>query len=106
MTAEQVYDCLKGMYPSVSRATVYNNLHKLCETNLIRKVSVEGSADRYDRNEKHDHLVCQKCGKLADISLEDLTASLREQLGEDFFYYDLKIFYLCPECRGGKLSEK
>ena len=102
MTAEQVYDRLQALYPAVSRATVYNNLNKLCQAGLIRKLSVEGATDRYDRMVKHDHLVCQKCGKLADVSLEDLTASLREQVGGAFVCYDLKVYYLCPDCRGAE----
>lgn len=101
MTAEQVFESLKKSFPAVSRATVYNNLNKLCEANLIRRVSVEGSADRYDRVKRHDHLVCQKCGKLSDVTLEDLTSPLQKQLGTDFLYYDLKVYYLCDECRKG-----
>ena len=81
MTADQIFSELKKSYPSVSLATVYNNLNKLCEAGLIRRVSVEGSPDRYDRPAKHDHLVCRRCGKLTDICFEDLTASLERQLG-------------------------
>ena len=99
LTADQIFTELKKIYPSVSLATIYNNLNKLCEAGLIRKVSIEGSPDRYDRIEKHDHLVCTKCGRLTDICFEDLTASLKEQLGSSFFAYDLKVFYICPECR-------
>ena len=101
MTAEQVFESLKKSFPAVARATVYNNLNKLCEANLIRRVSVEGSGDRYDRVKRHDHLVCQKCGKLSDVTLEDLTSPLQKQLGTDFLYYDLKVYYLCDECRKG-----
>lgn len=101
MTAEQVFESLKKSFPAVSRATVYNNLNKLCEANLIRRVTLEGSADRYDRVKRHDHLVCQKCGKLSDVTLEDLTSPLQKQLGTDFLYYDLKVYYLCDECRKG-----
>lgn len=99
MTAEQVYEALRDLYPGVSLATVYNNLNRLTDEGLIRRIGVEGSPDRYDRASKHDHIVCARCGRLADRSFADLTASLREQLGEDFFYYDLKVYYLCPECR-------
>ncbi len=99
LTADQIFTELKKIYPSVSLATIYNNLNKLCEAGLIRKVSIEGSPDRYDRIEKHDHLVCTKCGRLTDICFEDLTASLKEQLGSSFFAYDLKVFYICPKCR-------
>lgn len=99
LTADQIFTELKKIYPSVSLATIYNNLNKLCEAGLIRKVSIEGSPDRYDRIEKHDHLVCTKCGRLTDICFEDLTVSLKEQLGSSFFAYDLKVFYICPKCR-------
>lgn len=99
MTADQIYGELQKVYPDVSRATVYNNLNKLCDLRLIRRVSLEDSSDRYDRIEKHDHLVCQKCGKISDICFSALTQSLREQLGEEFLYYDLKLYYLCPQCR-------
>lgn len=104
LTAEQIYAELQKIYPSVSRATIYNNLNKLCDLGLIRRVSLEDSPDRFDRIEKHDHIVCQKCGRIADISFEDLTQTLKNQFGEDFLYYDLKVFYLCPECR--KLQAK
>lgn len=96
---EQIYLELKKNFPQVVMATVYNNVNKLWKAGLIRKISVENKADRYDRIIKHDHLVCQRCGKLADISLEDLSAPLREQLGEAFLFYDLKVFYICPNCR-------
>ena len=61
-------------------ATVYNNLNMLCDKELIRKISLEGSPDRYDRKRRHDHLVCRKCGRLSDMVFEDLTATLSAQL--------------------------
>ena len=99
LTVEQIYGKMKNRFPQIVLATVYNNVNKLWNAGFIRKVSVENMPDRYDRTVKHDHLVCQRCGKLADTSFEDLTASLRRQLGEDFLSYDLKVFYLCPDCR-------
>ena len=99
LTVEQIYTEVKNKYPKIVLATVYNNVNRLWKAGLIHKVTVENMPDRYDRVVKHDHLVCRKCGRLTDISFEDLTASLRRQLGEDFLSYDLKVFYLCPACR-------
>ena len=99
LTVEQIFQKLRDIHPQVVLATVYNNLNRLLEEGLIRKVSVEGMPDRYDKMEKHDHLVCKRCGKLADVTLEDLTASLKKQLGNDFLSYDLKVYYICPACR-------
>ena len=99
MSAEQVFHEVKKIYPSVSLATIYNNLNKLSDAGMIRKISVEGSPDRYDRPAKHDHMVCRRCGKLMDVQFRDLTDSLKSQMGEGFLFYDLKVYYVCPECR-------
>ena len=99
MTAEQVFSALRQTYPTVVLATVYNNLNKLWEAGLIRKISVEGMPDRYDRLERHDHLVCRRCGKLLDIDLEDLTERLQRQAGVPILSYDLKLIFICEDCQ-------
>ena len=105
MTAEEIFDALRQTYPAVVLATVYNNLNRLGQEDLIRKVSVEGMPDRYDRTLRHDHLVCKQCGRLLDIDLGDLTAQLEQKAGISILSYDLKLMYLCEDCRK-KLSKK
>lgn len=104
LTAEQVFAQLRETYPTVVLATVYNNLNRLWEEDRIRKISVEGTADRYDRIMRHDHLVCRKCGRLLDVDLGDLTAQLEQKAGVPILSYDLKLTYLCEACR--KQSQK
>lgn len=99
LTAEQVLAALREEYPAVSQATVYNNLKKLTSDGLLRKLTLADSPDRYDRIQRHDHLICQRCGRLADMSFEDMTEELSAQLGCDILSYDLKVSYVCPECR-------
>ena len=98
LTAEQIYLQKKKKNKTVVLATVYNNLSYLYKEGLIRKLSVEGYPDRYDKIVRHDHLICRKCGKLSDILLEDLTEKLQSQLGIPMLSYDLKISYICDEC--------
>ena len=99
MTAEQMFSALREVYPTVSLATIYNNLNRLWQEDLLRKVSVEGMPDRYDRIQRHDHLVCKRCGRLLDIDLGDLTAQLEEKAGISILSYDLKLMYLCENCK-------
>ena len=99
MTAEQIFFALKQQCPSVVLATVYNNLNTLYAQEKIRKISVAGYPDRYDKNTRHDHLVCRRCGALLDIHLSDLTTELERQTGFAIEGYDLKIRCLCPQCR-------
>lgn len=106
LTAEQIFQELRQIYPAVVRATVYNNLHKLWESGAIRKVVLEGQPDRYDRLERHDHLVCKECGRLADVTLSDLTQQLEKQLGMPILSYDLKMTYLCQACRSKQKEER
>ena len=100
--SEQIFLELKKEEPKVVQATVYNNLNTLCQKGLIRKLSIEGSPDRYDKIRRHDHLVCKRCGALSDITFEDMTRDLERQLGEGILSYDLKVFYLCSKCREKK----
>ena len=102
MTAEQIFMELRRTYPTVVLATVYNNLNRLRLEERIRKVSMEGMPDRYDRVLRHDHLVCKECGKLLDVDLGDLTAQLEQKAGTAILSYDLKLVYLCDECRKKK----
>ena len=104
LTAEQVFEELKQVYPCVVRATVYNNLNRLWAEGQIRKVSVEGMPDRYDRIRRHDHLVCKLCGRLLDLDLDDLTEQLQRQVDVPILTYDLKLMYICEDCR--KRQEK
>lgn len=99
MTAEQIFIELRRSCPTVVLATVYNNLNRLWREERIRKVSVEGMPDRYDRIARHDHLVCKGCGRLMDVDLTDLTQQLQDQVGIPILGYDLKLLYLCPDCQ-------
>lgn len=105
LTAEQVFLALKERYPSVVLATVYNNLNSLYQQGKVRKISLEGCPDRYDRNTRHDHLVCRSCGALSDLYLSDITAQLEQQVGFVIDGYDLKIQYLCPACRAKQAAQ-
>ena len=99
LTAEQIYLILKNKNEKVVLATVYNNLAALYKEGLIRKVLTEGCSYRYDRVKRHDHLVCKNCGKIMDITLDDLTATLQKQLGFNIDSYDLRVNYFCEDCR-------
>lgn len=99
LSAGEIYKRLKGVMPRIVQATVYNNLNKLLEAGLIRKITIDGMPDRYDAAYKHDHLVCTQCGKLTDVQFDDISSSLKKQIGQDFLFYNLEVYYVCPDCR-------
>ena len=99
LTAEQIFLRMKEEYPGIVLASVYNNLNMLSDTGRVRRLLLEGSPDRFDKTLRHDHVVCNVCGRLSDFKFRDLTGEIEEQLGGSIESYDLKISYICPECR-------
>lgn len=98
-TAEDIYCEIRAKGVKMSMATVYNNLNSLCNEGQIRRVAIDGAADRYDKVARHDHLVCSSCGKITDLMLDDMTDIFAKSAGITPDSYDLKLFYICDECR-------
>ena len=98
-TADEVFRLLKTKYSGVVLATVYNNLNQLDKEGRIRRISVSGFPDRFDRAERHDHLQCVRCGRLTDIKLNDLSDQIQSQVNDSVLSYDLMVKYICPDCR-------
>lgn len=86
-------------HPSIAIGTVYKHLNTLTEEGLLHRITESSSPDRYDRTERHDHLICSRCGKIADVHLPDMQSRIEYALGRDILSYDLKIRYICPDCR-------
>ena len=67
--AKEIYRLVKKNIPNISLGTVYRNLNILVNEGLIRKIFIYNGNDRYDKMlTNHNHVICQKCGKLHDIS--------------------------------------
>lgn len=98
-TAEQIYLRIKEAGGHISMATVYNNLKSLVDEGVIRKIVMEGAPDRFDQATHHDHLICARCGKLSDVCLGNLTRHIEKEIGHSILSYDVRISYLCDDCR-------
>lgn len=100
LTAEQAFLLAKKKKIDVSMASIYRILGKLSEDGYIKRISVSGMPDVFDKTlEEHEHLVCYKCGIVEDIHINDLKKILSKQVGFDVKEYDLNIKYLCKHCR-------
>lgn len=97
--AEQVFLEMKREHPSIALGTVYKHLNGLAEEGLLLRITEPGSPDRYDRTERHDHMICSRCGKIEDIRLPDMQSRIERALGREILSYDLRIRYICPACR-------
>ena len=98
-TAEEIFTRAKEILPTISRATVYNNLNAMANEHLIRRICLP-EADVYDRSfEPHVHLICEKCGGIKDMRLEGLAEQLENALGQTVSSFEFKVEYVCEGCR-------
>lgn len=101
-TADEIYLSIKDDCPGLSLGTVYRNLNGLVDMGRIRRVTMPGMADRFDRTlEEHDHLYCTKCGHVEDVVLDktaiDQTISAQQNLCVE--RYSLTLYGVCSKCR-------
>ena len=100
LTAEQIFFRARETMPSIAMGTIYRNLNQLSQEGSIRRLTVPGQPDRFDRNPTpHGHLVCKHCGHLEDLFLPDLVPYLQELSGQDITHYELTMGYICPHCK-------
>ena len=59
-TADEVFNAIAVVFPSVSRTTVYNSLHTLVEAGVLRELDIESASTRYDLalQTPHSHFRC------------------------------------------------
>lgn len=69
-TAQQVFLAAREQQPQIGFATVYRTLDLLVQHGLAQEVyrDKDGAA-HYDANvSRHDHAICDRCGKIVDVS--------------------------------------
>ena len=98
-TAAQIFELAKKRMPTISRATVYNNLKSLENFGLIRRVTGDDAFDRYDGSfVPHGHMVCTECARMWDFDSSHLDALISDAVGCAFTSYELKVRTVCDEC--------
>jgi Fur family peroxide stress response transcriptional regulator len=67
-SAQQVYDEVKKIHPTVSLATVYKTLEVLKDLELVQEINFSKGQARFDSYmSPHINLICLKCGTITDL---------------------------------------
>lgn len=102
-TPEAIFASVRQWLPSISQATIYKTLETLKRLGMIAEVVRLGEARRFEANlDHHHHLVCTRCGRVADFEDERL-ADLRPPEDLDGFVptdVTVQILGRCGWCAG------
>jgi len=104
-SADELYLQLKHEGYAVARATVYRTLDLLVKSELVLKTQLESGAYLYEHakdSAHHDHLICNKCGKIIEFhsdDIESLQAQVSKQNEFQMSGHSLRIYGICKECQ-------
>ena len=108
-TAGEVFEAARSRLPGISYATVYNSLRYLRDAGLVHEIKFGDGASRYDREtDRHDHAICNDCGKLVDFDLPEAAELIQAAARKSKFKAQsvhLTLRGQCPECRKGLATE-
>ncbi|MBZ2172562.1 Fur family transcriptional regulator [Nitratidesulfovibrio sp. SRB-5] len=104
-TVEQLHQSILPDFPTTSLATVYKTIALLKEDGEVLELGFGELGSRYDGRhpEPHPHLICTRCGAIADYSLQELdelVARMAAATGFAVTSHRFDMFGLCPACRG------
>jgi Fur family ferric uptake transcriptional regulator len=104
LTARDILRRARKRIPHLDKSAVYRALDVLTHLSLVNPIDLGQGDIQYELNcqPHHHHLVCQQCGKVADVDesiFRSLEKTLRAQYGFAPFLYHFAIFGICRDCQ-------
>ena len=106
MSAEDVYRALAAQGEDVGLATVYRVLTQFEQAGIVERHNFENNLSVFEimREEHHDHLVCDVCGKIVEFTNETIESEqlkVAEQHGFSLSGHSLVLHGVCDsqECQ-------
>jgi Fur family ferric uptake transcriptional regulator/Fur family peroxide stress response transcriptional regulator len=97
---DDIYEDVKGQYPTLSLATIYKNIILMQQNSVIIEVPMNGEKSKYElKKDDHIHLICQACGTIQD---REITQKTHESLIIENFQLKsshINLYGLCQKCQ-------
>lgn len=100
MSAEDVYKALIEQGEDVGLATVYRVLTQFEQAGIVERHNFENNLSVFEiaKEEHHDHLVCDQCGKIIEFhneEIEKLQEKVAKELGFTLSGHSLVMYGIC-----------
>ncbi|MDR4509229.1 MAG: transcriptional repressor [Candidatus Brocadiaceae bacterium] len=106
--ADELLIALRSKSLKISKATIYRTIALLVKSGLLREVIYGERHAHYEHvygHEHHDHLVCNRCGKIIEF-LDRTIEELQEKVCKEHKFksesHRLQIHGFCEDCQKRK----
>ena len=105
LSAEDIYERVKGRYPELGLSTVYRTLDLLHELGVVRKEDFGEGYSRYELTTEriHHHARCRECSKVIEFNeelMEYLALQVERETGFVTDWHEITLYGRCKECSG------
>ena len=101
-SAEILHQRLLKRMPTLSLDTVYRTLGTLAQNGLISRVETVESQARFEvADERHHHLICEKCKEIIDFQWQEIDgAELPQEIASwgKINRKNLVVYGICQKC--------
>lgn len=109
LSAQEIYDGLRGDGVRIGVASVYRALDGLDQLGLLQRVDLGDGVARFERahagGEHHHHLVCDDCGKVEpfeDAGLESAIERVAAGHGYVVAAHEVVLHGACEDCASAR----
>lgn len=104
LSAEEIYQYVRELYPGISLGTVYRNLDILTEIGLISRATFADGKSRFEvaGEGHHHHLICIKCGEIEDMPECPMARDIQKYIEDKNFapvQHYFEVYGYCTNCR-------
>lgn len=105
VSAKDVYQKVKTMFPQISLDTIYRNLQLLCDIHVLNSTSIGNNTLYEMKKQLHTHaLKCIKCGHSFELDICPLDYCLNHLDEFKVLDHKLEIYGICKTCQNCKES--
>ena len=108
-SAQQVYDEVKKIHPTVSLATVYKTLEVLRDLDLVQELNFPKGQARFDSYmNPHINLICLQCGNITDLNdlaTKEITRKVAAATKFKPSGQRIDVYGTCQKCSNTKQKE-
>jgi Fur family ferric uptake transcriptional regulator len=103
LSAEEIYDRVKGEHPEIGLSTVYRTLDLLHELGIVRKEDFGEGYLRYElaTERVHHHARCRECGAVIEFNealMEYLALQVEQETGFVTDWHEITLHGRCASC--------
>lgn len=103
VTSDDLFQTVREQNPTIGYTTVYRTMKLLSEAGLATERHFDDGITRYElEHEHHDHLVCEKCGKIIEFeceAIETAQSEIAREHGFQILRHRHELYGNCRDCR-------